>query len=121
MDLQTAVTISMLAVSRVRACSLYRELRDRNPHTSIATLLDALQIPFAAHASMEDEACRRADAAMTAARHAGMGVVAGFAPGYRALRNCPVDPPPVLWTRGSVATLNEPAVAVVGSRAATTY
>ena len=32
-----------------------------------------------------------------------------------------VDPPPVLWTRGSLDGLNLPAVAVVGSRAASPY
>jgi len=32
-----------------------------------------------------------------------------------------VDPPPVLWTRGGVASLSTPAVAIVGSRAASQY
>ena len=32
-----------------------------------------------------------------------------------------VDPPPVLWTRGSAAALARPAVAIVGSRAASPY
>ena len=32
-----------------------------------------------------------------------------------------VDPPPVLWTRGSRAALDRPAVAIVGSRAASPY
>ena len=32
-----------------------------------------------------------------------------------------VDPPPVLWTRGSLDALNLPAVAIVGSRAASPY
>jgi DNA processing protein len=31
------------------------------------------------------------------------------------------DPPPVLWTRGRVAALSAPAVAIVGSRAASPY
>ena len=32
-----------------------------------------------------------------------------------------IDPPPVLWTRGSRAALERPAVAIVGSRAASPY
>ncbi len=32
-----------------------------------------------------------------------------------------IDPPPVLWTRGSPAALQQPAVAIVGSRAASPY
>ena len=31
------------------------------------------------------------------------------------------DPPPVLWTRGHAAALSQPAVAIVGSRAASPY
>jgi DNA processing protein len=121
MDLQTAVTISMLAVSRLRACALFRELRDRDPRTSVADLLDALRIPASAQPAMEDEARARAAVAIAAARQAGIGLVPWFEPAYPALLNCTADPPPVLWTYGNAAVLNEPAVAVVGSRAATTY
>jgi DNA processing protein len=32
-----------------------------------------------------------------------------------------VDPPPVLWTRGSIDLLQHPSVAIVGARAATPY
>jgi DNA processing protein len=32
-----------------------------------------------------------------------------------------VDPPPVLWTRGDVAALSTPSVAIVGARAASPY
>src|SRR3970282_1906116 len=34
---------------------------------------------------------------------------------------CTPDPPPVLWTRGNLAVPSRPAVAIVGSRAATPY
>jgi DNA processing protein len=50
-----------------------------------------------------------------------MDVIAWFDPRYPALLNCVADPPPVLWTRGLTPVLGMPAVAVVGSRAATTY
>ena len=36
MDLHTAVTVSMLALSRVRVCTVFRELRQPDPHTVIA-------------------------------------------------------------------------------------
>jgi DNA processing protein len=42
---------------------------------------------------------------------------AGYPPALTAI----VDPPPVLWTRGSRAALERPAVAIVGSRAASPY
>ena len=40
---------------------------------------------------------------------------------YPALLACIPDPPPVLWVQGHVDRLASPAVAVVGSRAATPY
>jgi DNA processing protein len=42
---------------------------------------------------------------------------AGYPPALSAI----IDPPPVLWLRGQVAALEAPAVAIVGSRAATPY
>ena len=40
---------------------------------------------------------------------------------YPAALTTVADPPPVLWTRGRVAALSVPAVAIVGSRAASPY
>ena len=40
---------------------------------------------------------------------------------YPAALTAIADPPPVLWTRGNVDALSAPAVAIVGSRAATPY
>ena len=40
---------------------------------------------------------------------------------YPALLACTADPPPVLWVQGNAARLGGPAVAIVGSRAATPY
>ena len=40
---------------------------------------------------------------------------------YPPLLSAIADPPPVLWCRGAVDALSRPAVAIVGSRAATPY
>jgi DNA processing protein len=40
---------------------------------------------------------------------------------YPPVLSAIIDPPPVLWLRGQVAALEAPAVAIVGSRAATPY
>jgi DNA processing protein len=40
---------------------------------------------------------------------------------YPAALTTIADPPPVLWTRGQVPSLSAPAVAIVGSRAASSY
>jgi DNA processing protein len=121
MDLHTAVGVSMLAISRSRLCTVYKELRQQDPHTSLTTLLDALGVPAIEHQSLCDVARSRADAAFVAGRQAGMEAVAWFDARYPALLNCAGDPPPVLWTRGVAEVLGQPAVAIVGSRAATTY
>ena len=120
-DLHTAVSISMLAVSRLKACAVFKDLRQIDPRASLPALLDALMVPDIEQGPLIDAARARADAALTAYRDAGMDVIAWFDPRYPALLNCIADPPPVLWTRGGAPVLGLPAVAIVGSRAATTY
>lgn len=121
MDLRTAVAVSMLGVSRVRACTVYKEQRQGNPVFSIENLIEALQIPEADQHRLIDDALSRADSALSSAASDGMEVVPWFDSRYPALLNCVPDPPPVLWIRGVASVLSQPAVAIVGSRAATTY
>src|SRR5262245_58099625 len=111
----------MLPVSRLRACAVFRELRHNDPHTTVAHVLDALRVPASDRCRLESEAASRADAAIAASATTGMEVVPWFDSRYPALLNCVADAPPVLWTRGAVDVLSKAAVAVVGSRAATTY
>jgi DNA processing protein len=51
----------------------------------------------------------------------GLTPIAWSDPAYPPSLAAIVDPPPVLWTRGSLAALEQPAVAIVGSRAASAY
>jgi len=68
-----------------------------------------LGLPYVARArQMIDRAAR-----------AGIGIVTAGDPGYPAALLPPGDRPLVLWYRGDLAALTAPAVAVVGSRAAT--
>ena len=60
------------------------------------------------------EAIRRAGAASITA-------IPWNDPAYPVALTTIADPPPVLWTRGRVAALSAPAVAIVGSRAASPY
>ena len=121
MDLHTAISISMLGVSRLRACAVYKELRQADPRTSLTAVLDALGVPEIEWQPLDAAARSRTDGALAESRNAGMDAIAWFDPRYPALLNCVADPPPVLWTRGSADVLGQPAVAIVGSRAATTY
>ena len=111
----------MLGVSRIRACAIFKELRQTDPEAAMPDILDALRVPDVEGQRLSDLARARADAALAEGRALGMDVIAWFDPRYPALLNCIGDPPPVLWTRGSPAVLGQPTVAIVGSRAATRY
>ena len=111
----------MLAVSRSRASAVFKELRQLNAEAGAADVLECLRVPAEDRVRLEATARKAASTALAAARAAGIEPVSWFDPRYSCLLNCIVDPPPVLWTRGQADVLNQPAVAIVGSRAATPY
>ena len=59
--------------------------------------------------------------ALAAAARKGIEPLPWFDARFPALLNCITDPPPVLWVQGVSSALAKPTVAIVGSRAATTY
>jgi DNA processing protein len=120
-DLHTAVGVSMLPVSRVRASATFKELRQQDPAIALEAVLDAMASSAVEVGTACDAARAAADAALKAARASGMEAVPWFDPRYPALLNCTNDPPPVLWARGALSVLKDPAVAIVGSRAASAY
>src|SRR5262249_6672038 len=63
----------------------------------------------------------RAREALGNARAAGIAPVAWDSASYPLALTTIVDPPPVLWARGSIDVLNARAVAIVGARAASPY
>lgn len=119
MDLLTAVAVSMLPVSRGPASAAFKDLRQQFGAASLDQVLDALRVPSHAEAVAGSRAA--AQRAIDAGAKAGMEVVPWFDPRYPALLGCIPDPPPVLWVRGDAEALGRPAVAVIGSRAATSY
>jgi DNA processing protein len=120
MDLHTAVAVSMLGVSRARACLVFKELRQLDPHVGLSPVLDALHVPPEDCRRLEDTASQAAATAIAAAGQA-METVPWYDSRYPALLTCIPDPPPVLWIQGDPAVLASPIVAIVGSRAATPY
>jgi DNA processing protein len=66
-------------------------------------------------------ALERASEALEGRSMIGLEAVSFGDPRYPALLACIPDPSPVLWLRGEPACLEAPAVAVVGSRAASQY
>lgn len=121
MDLLRAVAISMLPVSRGRAAAVFKALRERDPSASTGDVLSALGVPPDQVHAVDTEAWTAARQALDAGAAAGMEAVAWFDPRYPPLLNCVIDPPPVLWVRGRLDVLAGPAIAVIGSRAASPY
>src|SRR5262249_30575608 len=71
--------------------------------------------------SERSELMARAESAVERARRSGMTPIAWSDPEYPAALAAIADPPFVLWTRGAIDALARPAVAIVGSRAASPY
>ena len=63
----------------------------------------------------------RAAAAIACASRNGIMPIAWSDPAYPPALAAIVDPPPVLWMRGAAAALEQPAVAIVGSRTGSAY
>jgi DNA processing protein len=133
LDLLTAGTLASLPLSlqtplfaRVRAshgftrsvepltCCVEPDIRLRqwltealDDSTQAATLLDAARAA--------------ADRALSRAAREGIEALPWGARDYPSLLARIADPPPLLWVRGAAPLLSLPAVAVVGSRAASSY
>jgi DNA processing protein len=89
----------------------------------VDAMLDAaaalLEAPPEMLRRMVDAARPRARASIGRARQRGLTPVAWYDHAYPARLAAIPDPPVLLWTRGMVSALAEPAVAIVGSRRAT--
>lgn len=121
MDLLDAVAVSVLpGISRARGAAALKLLRTE----SIQPVTLEAVIALCGRSADADSlaAAARADAARLV--NAGAPEVQPVAvddPDYPPLLREIGDPPPVLWVRGARSALTRPAVAVVGSRAASAY
>jgi DNA processing protein len=121
MDLQTAVSVSMLPAYKARAAAAFKELRESSENASLEAVIDALRLSVTEGDVLADQARFAADQALAAAMSLGIQPLPWFDERYPALLTCTADPPPVLWIRGDLTVLTWPSVAIVGSRAATPY
>jgi DNA processing protein len=123
MDLQSAVALSSLpGISRVRAAAAFKELRESSGNRGVMLEEVVEACAPGGHAEAVALAARVAAAALLdAGRTAGLETVRWDDERYPPLLRAIADPPPVLWVRGNGAVLTRPAVAIVGSRAATPY
>lgn len=121
MDLQNAVALSTLTgLSRGRAFAVYKELREQGSDASLEEVI-ACCSPGSNAERIASEARAQADVLLRQARSAGIGAIRAEEEHYPPLLRTIPDPPPVLWARGQAEVLTRPAVAIVGSRAATSY
>jgi DNA processing protein len=122
MDLTSAVALSTLpCISRARAAAVFKELREHSDAGVTLEHVIAACTREADIASLADEARGSAAALLEAAEACGISPVRYDADGYPPLLRAIRDPPPVLWVRGRAEALARPAVAIVGSRAASPY
>jgi DNA processing protein len=121
MDLVTAVAASMLGVSRLKAAAVFKTLRQTNPDLGVDLVLETLRVPPGEAGGLARAAIDGAVQALQDASNRGISPVPWFDDRYPALLACIDDPPPVLWVKGNLEIVCKPAVAIVGSRAATPY
>jgi len=111
----------MLPASRSRAAFAFKEIRHQSGGDALVAVLEACDVPEDQRGRAAQMARDRARAALRLARAGEMAPIAWNDIRFPALLNCIPDPPPVLWIRGDADTLGRPTVAIVGSRAATSY
>ena len=100
MDLLTAVAISMLPVSRLKAAAVFKEPQSIpvSASRSWSWSLDGLGVPAPMVARpLAQSAIEAALAGASRSGLRGMTVIPLFDPRYPALLACTDDPPPVLW------------------------
>jgi DNA processing protein len=121
MNLHAAVALSTLTgLTRGRAFAVFKELLEQSGATSLEEVI-ACAAPGANVDRIAADARLQATALLDAAEPAGIVPIQSADDRYPPLLRTIADPPPVLWARGDLAALTRPAVAIVGSRAATAY
>ena len=115
-DLQDFVELSLLP-SRWWRIAFERLRAGESPHD----VRDELLAEHPAYSPEASTLRSRASAGLARACTSGLAATTWRDLAYPGALAAIVDPPFVLWTRGAVSALNEPSVAIVGSRAASPY
>jgi DNA processing protein len=123
MDLLTAVAVSMLPVSRLRAAAIFKEVRLEGAARPLEQVLDRCGIRPSSSEGCEavERSLSAAAAALASGVAQGMQAISFEDARYPGLLACIEDPPPVVWAQGAVECLHSPCVAIIGSRAASPY
>jgi DNA processing protein len=122
MDLQSAVALSTLpGISRVRAAAVFKELISASAREITLEEIVEACAPGANAEALAGASRTIAGVLLEAAVARGIEPIRWDDERYPPLLRTIVDPPPILWARGQSSVLTRPAVAIVGSRAATPY
>ncbi|PWT80689.1 MAG: DNA-protecting protein DprA [Blastocatellia bacterium] len=111
------VALSLLPVSLWRGIGT--SLRQGQAPAEVLTRLLAERWPL--QPGKRSELVGRAARALARGAASALNPILWSDEDYPATLAAIIDPPPVLWTRGTRAALVQPAVAIVGSRAASPY
>jgi DNA processing protein len=123
MDLQSTVALSTLpGISRTRAAATFKDIRECGGRLDV-TLEEVIAAcsPRVPAETVAADGRREAALLLQRAAAARIEVVRWDEDLYPPLLRTIADPPPVLWISGRADVLTRPAVAIVGSRAATPY
>jgi DNA processing protein len=122
MDLLNAVALTLIpGISRSRAAAVFKHLAAESRGAITLEEVVAACGRDADADRLARDARQEAAPLLQRAAAAAIAVLPCDDERYPALLREIVDPPPVLWVRGSAAVLSRPAIAIVGSRAATPY
>ena len=121
-DIQTETLVAASFLSIEGETRVQRFVRSLDTQACDRTLLDRVAeqmawLPHEARSRIET-ALARARRALHAADRLGLAVLTLGSEAYPGLLGHIIDPPIVLWVKGSAAVLRAPQVAVVGARAA---
>jgi DNA processing protein len=121
-DLQNAIALTLIhGISRPRIAAVFKELSAQAAHTITLEEVIAACGADARADALARQAREDAARLLERARTAGIDTVRSDDEAYPPMLRGIADPPPVLWVRGARDALGRPAVAIVGSRAATPY
>jgi len=121
---------ALIAMNRVTGLGAITARRMAERFGSLAAVLEASESdlqsvagigPDKAHQFWSDLRRARADDELARADKKGIKLVTWVDPGYPVLLKQIADPPLVLYVAGSVAALDRPAVAIIGTRRPTVY
>jgi DNA processing protein len=121
MDLLNAVALTVISsMSRPRVAAAFKLLFADEPGVTLEDVIAACGADACVEA-LARGARVEAQALLDRARAARIDVIRWNEERYPPLLPMIVDPPPVLWASGALDALTRPAVAIVGSRAASPY